>query len=377
MVLIITIMAEEDLFHLIALSLVKHIGPVTAKRLIAQLGSPKEIFLSGAKISRECSFVTQRMVKALQDKKIFTAAETEMSFIKKYQITCLPYSHKAYPKRLKHCDDSPLVLFVKGDAQLNPAKALSIVGTRKATDRGRLLVERIIEELLELGHSPAIISGLAYGIDIAAHKAALEHNLPTFAILGHGLHTIYPASHKHEARKIAAAGALITDFATSTPLDRNNFLRRNRIIAGMADATLVVESRETGGALITASMANGYSRDVFAVPGRPDDAESRGCNQLIKSLYANMVESGEDIAYYMKWEKDKCIQTSLFTQLSPDEQTIANVLKEYNELPIDNLAIHTQLPMNTLASSLLELEFKGVVAVLPGKIFKLKNPLFI
>ena len=370
-------MTEEDIFHLIALSLVKHIGPVTAKRLIAQTGSPKEIFHLGAKITREFSFVTHKMANALQDKNIFTSAEAELKFIHKYQITSLPYNHKDYPTRLKHCDDSPLLLFVKGDASLNPSKALSIVGTRKATDRGRLLVERIIEELLELGHRPTIISGLAYGIDIAAHKAALEYNLPTFAILGHGLHTIYPAPHKHEARKIAAAGALITDFATSTPLDRNNFLRRNRIIAGMSDATLVAESRETGGALITASMANGYSRDVFAVPGRPDDPESKGCNQLIKSLYANMVESGADIAYFMKWEQEKNIQTSLFTQLSHHEQTIANALKEHNELPIDNLAMHTQLPMNTLASTLLELEFKGVVVVLPGKIFKLKNPLFI
>lgn len=372
-------MTDENLFYLIALSLVKHVGPITAKRLIASTGSAKEVFIHIRKNPKAFSFLNARMVKELTKDEGLPQAEKELKFIEKYHIKCLPYTHQSYPKRLRHCEDAPLLLFTKGEANLNPPKALSIVGTRKATNRGRLLVEKIVTDLLELGHNPTIISGLAYGIDIAAHKAALDNNLPTLAILGHGLNTIYPASHKNEAKKIASNGALITDFATSTPLDRNNFLRRNRIIAGMADATLVVESRETGGALITAAMANGYSRDVFAVPGRPEDNESKGCNQLIKSLYANMVESGEDIIDYMQWKKETETnsQTSLFTQLSPAEQHVANVLKQQDELAIDIIAQRTNLPMNTLSSTLLELEFKGVVAALPGKIFKLKNPLFI
>ncbi len=372
-------MTEENLFYLIALSLVKHVGPVTARRLIAATGSAKEVFQLVRKDPKAFSFLSARMVKELAKEQTLSQAEQELKFIDKYRINCFPYTHPSYPKRLKHCEDSPLLLFVKGEANLTPTKALSIVGTRKATNRGRLMVEKIVEELIELGHNPTIVSGLAYGIDIAAHKAALDNNLPTLAILGHGLHTIYPASHKSEAKKIVSNGALITDFATSTPLDRNNFLRRNRIIAGIADATLVVESKETGGALITAAMANGYSRDVFAVPGRPDDNESKGCNQLIKSLFASMVENGSDIAEALQWKQETATsnQTSLFTQLTPPEQKVANVLKQQDELAIDIIAQRTNLPMNTLSSTLLELEFKGVVAALPGKLFKLKNPLFI
>jgi len=372
-------MEKEEQFFLIALSLARGIGPISAKRILSVAGSAKSLFSSLPKFIPQLSFLNKKTISALQTPDLLTQAKKEHTFITKHKVQCISFLDENYPTRLKHCDDGPILLYKKGPTSLNPQQALSIVGTRKATRRGVLTVERLVDELVQLGHTPCIISGLAYGIDIAAHKAALNNQLPTIAILGHGLHTIYPASHKSDAREIARKGALITDFASSVAFDRNNFLRRNRIIAGMADATLVIESAQTGGALITATMANGYNRDVFAVPGHPDDLQSKGCNHLIKSLFAQMVETGKDIADALQWNTNDKIpkQTNLFETLSKEENNIAVLLKQYPQLAIDEIAHQTQMPMNLLASSLLELEFKGIVVALPGKIYKLKNPLWI
>jgi DNA processing protein len=311
--------------------------------------------------------------KAVTEQTVFARAEEEIRFMQKHGITPVFYLDAAYPKRLSHCEDSPVMLYMKGETDLNQEKVISIVGTREATDYGRELCEKLVADLALF--NPLIVSGLAYGIDIYAHRAALENNLHTVGVFAHGLDKVYPAVHKSTAEKMMRQGALLTDFTSGTKPDRENFPRRNRIVAGIADATIVIESKRDGGSLITADIANSYNRDVFAFPGRVGDPTSEGCNNIIKQNKAALIQSAADLIYIMGWEalkpKNVPVQKQLFLELKPDEETLVNVLKEKNAINIDDICHSAKMPMSKVSSLLLTLEFSGIVRSLPGKMYKL------
>jgi DNA processing protein len=258
---------------------------------------------------------------------------------------------------------------------LNTAHVLSIVGTRNATNYGKQVCEELIQQIAERNYGVLIVSGLAYGIDIQAHKSAIKFGLPTVGVVAHGLDKLYPSLHAETARKMTENGGLVTDFPSGTKIDPSNFIRRNRIIAGLADATVVVESAEKGGALITAEIASSYNRDVFAFPGRAGDIYSKGCNQLIRNSGANLIEGIDDLEFFMGWEKssgNKPVQSSLFVELNPDEEKIVGLLQEHGELFVDQISSGLNLPGSRVSALLLNLEFKNVLVSLPGKMYKLK-----
>jgi DNA processing protein len=274
---------------------------------------------------------------------------------------------------LKQCHDSPLMLYYKGTADLNAPKIVAMVGTRKATEYGRDMCRKIVEGLIE--HNVLIVSGLAYGIDTWSHKAALDNKLETVGVLGHGLDRIYPFANRSLAEKMTETGGLLCEYMSNTTPDRENFPMRNRIIAGISDAVVVIEAGITGGALITAEIANSYNRDVFAVPGRIVDQHSEGCNKLIKINKAALIQSANDISYLLNWDQVKVptknIQRQLFINLSPDEELIVNTLKEKGDLDIDTLLIETTMLPAKAASVLLNMEFEGIIRCLPGKVYRL------
>ncbi len=363
---------NKQLFQ-IAITLIPGIGDITAKKLIAYCGGVEAVF-SEKKVHLEkipgIGAATAKLIKVAD---VFERAEEEITFIEKHKIKTFFFTEKEYPNRLKNCDDSPVLLYTKGDYDFNSGRILSVVGTRKATDYGREICEKIIEELAPL--DVTIVSGLAYGVDICAHKAALKNNLKTIAVLGHGLDIMYPSVHRDTAKKIIENGALVTDYPSKTEFVPGNFPERNRIIAGMADAVLVVESTGKGGSLITAEIANSYSRDVFAIPGRVKDKYSEGCNWLISRNKAALVTSAKEIAYLMGWEtetgKKKTVQKQLFVELSAEEKMLVDILAEKGQTNIDALCINSKMSMSKVAGTLLNLEFAGVVSSLPGKIYKL------
>lgn len=358
----------------IALSLLPNIGPITAKRLIAYSGSAKNIFSqtkrSLQKIPGVGVFLAEQIINNKNE--ALEKAEEELNFIEKYKINVCTFLDKNYPKRLAECEDGPIVFFYRGNTNWNKSKILSIVGTRNATPYGKEVCEKIIKELVNKGHDVTIVSGLAYGIDICAHRAALGNRLETIAVLAHGLQTIYPSAHSNAAKQIIDQGALLTEFSSNVKLDRNNFVRRNRIIAGLTDATIVVESGKKGGALITADIANSYNREVLAVPGKCGDTYSAGCNELIKRNKAALIESSEDIEALMNWDtKQKIKQPKLFTQFTEEEQVIATILNGNDSVAIDHICRESKMPINKVSALLLNMEFNGSVKSLPGKQFKL------
>ncbi|MBT8271840.1 MAG: DNA-processing protein DprA, partial [Bacteroidia bacterium] len=282
------------------------------------------------------------------------------------------YQGSGYPFRLKHCLDAPILIFSQGNFNLNNKFIISVVGTRNATHHGKAACEAFISEIAPL--KPIIVSGFAYGIDIVAHKAALKHGLQTIVCLAHGLNQIYPKTHRQFVPQIMENGALFTEFWSSDPFDRNNFLKRNRIIAGMSEATVVVESAEKGGSLVTADIANSYNREVFAMPGRVTDMLSRGCHNLIKTQQAHLLSSAADLIYMLGWELDRkpkpAVQTQLFPSLSRDEELVYNFLKGHQKELLDTIGIACNLPSYKTAAVLLDLEMKGLVRPLPGKLFQ-------
>jgi DNA processing protein len=367
-------MSNNPLIYKIAVGMIPGIGSITAKKLIAYSGSVEGIF--GEKKSKLLKIpgIGEVLANEIVNSKVLDLAEKELNFIEQYNIKPYFYLDENYPERLKHCQDSPLILYVKGNADLNSRKIISIVGTRKATPYGKSICEKLIEQMAELKHDPVIVSGLAFGIDITAHKAALRNKLSTIAVLGHGLKTMYPAVHSKYAKEIVDYGALVTEFTSDISADRPLFVRRNRIIAGLADATIVIESGVEGGALITADIANSYNRDVFAVPGRTDDNMSLGCNKLIKTNKAHLLECIEDLEYVLGWEsiksKSKTIQKELFINLSEEEKLILEIIRNNNELSIDLICHTAHLPVSKVSPMLLNLEFAGMVKSLPGKVYK-------
>ncbi len=364
---------NESLKYKIALTLIPNIGDILAKRLVAYCGSVEAVFKEKKSLLEKIPGIGTFYADAVINHNASERAEEEMIFIEKNNITPLFYLDKNYPKRLTHCEDNPVMLYYKGNADLNAEKIISIVGTREATDYGKKMCETLVSDLVE--HNILVVSGLAYGIDICAHKASLDNGLKTVGVFAHGLDKIYPAIHKSVADKMLENGGWLTDFTSNTKPDRENFPRRNRIVAGIADATIVVESKKDGGSLITADIAFGYNRDVFAFPGRAGDATSEGCNNLIKQNKAALIQSANDLVYAMGWEqtktKTKNVQKKLFIELNNDEEIIVNILKEKETVNIDDLCFIAKMPMSKTSSLLLTLEFSGIIKSLPGKMYRL------
>lgn len=363
---------NEDLKYKIALSLIPSIGDILAKRLVAYCGSAEMVFKEKKTALEKIPGIGSVYASEVIKQNVFKRVEEEINFIDKNNIRPLYYLDKEYPKRLTYCEDSPVMLYFKGEANLNAEKIISIVGTREATEHGRSTCEKLITDLAI--HNVLIISGLAYGIDICAHKAAIDNKLDTVCVLAHGLDKIYPSLHKQTANKMLESGGWLSDFISGTKPDRENFPRRNRIVAGIADATIVIESKAKGGSLITAEIANSYNRDVFAFPGRVEDVCSVGCNNLIKQNKAALMQSAADIVYIMGWQQTGVkapIQKQLFIDLQPDEETVVTILKEKEELTIDELSLISKMPMSKISGLLLTLEFSGIIKSLPGKIYRL------
>lgn len=299
-------------------------------------------------------------------------AEKELLFIHDHGIETFYFQDNNYPFRLAECPDAPLLLFGKGNLNPNDKHCVSIVGTRSATDRGKELCRNLVLDLAEKVDNLTIISGLAYGIDVTAHKAALEAGIPTIIIPGHGLDRIYPAIHRQIAINSLTNGGILTEYLSQTSPDKQNFVARNRIIAGMADAVIVIESKEKGGSLITANMAIDYNRDVFAVPGRPSDSCSSGCNQLIKSQRAALIENADDLIQIMNWESKQAlvIEPSLFEELDPEEEIIMKILRETDDsMHINQLVMECKMPYSQVTTNLLTLELQGLVKALPGGMY--------
>ncbi|MBK5283964.1 MAG: DNA-protecting protein DprA, partial [Bacteroidia bacterium] len=351
------------------------VGPVLGKTLVSYCGSLEAVFREKKTRLEKIPGIGSIIAASVSTSDVMERAEEESVFIRKHKVTPIFFTEADYPHRLKHCEDSPLMLYYKGKGNLNHTRILAIVGTRKATDYGKKVCEEIVRQLAPL--DVCISSGLAYGIDICAHKAALKNNLSTIAVLAHGLDMIYPGTHRATAEKMLDNGGLLTEFMTKTKPDKENFPSRNRIVAGMSDAVLVIESAVKGGAIITANIANSYNRDVFALPGRNDDEYSLGCNYLIKKNKAALVESAEDIAYQLGWENNenektkKPSQLSIFNELKDDEKELVHLLQQNGKLAIDSICLRAKLPMGKVATTLLNLEFRGIVRSLPGKIYQI------
>ena len=364
-------METEILKYQIALTLIPGIGDIVGKKLVAYCGGVEAVFKENKNALLKISGIGNATVNSILSSKVLHKAEEEIKFIEKNKIQPLFYTDKEYPKRLLNCEDSPLLLYYKGKANLNAPRVIGFVGTRKATNEGRAICERFVEGLKT--KEVLVISGLAYGIDSYAHKAAINNSLPTVGVLGHGLDRIYPAQNRQLALNMLDNGGLLTEFKSGTTPDRENFPKRNRIVAGMCDAIVVIESAKKGGALITAGLANSYNRDVFAVPGRINDEYSMGCNMLIKSNRAALAESAKDIAYIMGWD-DVTVnvkpQRDLFLQLTDEQKIIIDLIEESKEISIDKLVIKSNMPASKVAAVLLMLEFEGLIQSLPGKLYK-------
>jgi DNA processing protein len=364
---------HPELIYQIGVTLLPGIGDVLGKKLVAYCSGVEAVFKQKRKALEKIPNIGGKLVNAILNQNVLIRAEEEIKFIEEQNILPLFYLEKNYPARLKNCIDSPIMLYYKGNAELNVPKVISVVGTRKASQYGKEMCEKIVEGLVE--HDTLIVSGLAYGIDTCAHKTSLDHQLKTIAVLGHGLDRLYPYLNRPLSEKIIDHGGLITEFLSQSTPDRENFPKRNRIIAGMSDATIVVEAAKRGGALITAEIANSYNRDVFSVPGRIGDTYSEGCNFLIKTNKAVLIQSAKDIGYILGWDaantKQPGKQRELFVELSLDEEKIVAVLQKNESTGIDAICAETKLPISKIAAALLNLEFQGLVRALPGKIFKL------
>jgi DNA processing protein len=366
-------MSKKTSIYEIALTLIPGIGDAMGKKLVTICGGAEAVFREKKQLLARVPRVGQKVLEALSDKTILERAEKELAFIEKFRISTLFFLDADYPFRLKNCIDSPVLLYYKGNADLNSPRMVGVVGTRKATEYGRTVCNRIISDLTT--DKVTIVSGLAYGIDSCAHKTALDNNLQTIGVLGHGLDRIYPSQNKTLAEKMMKNGGLLTEFMRDTIPDRENFPKRNRIIAGICDAILVVEAADKGGALITADIGNSYNRDVFAVPGRIFDPYSEGTNRLIRRNMASLVQSAGDIRYLMGWEdqgrKPDGFQKKIFLEMTADEQVLVDYLGRNGSSGIDDICIQCKLSMSTTSAALLNLEFEGIVKSLPGKIYTL------
>ena len=348
--------------------------------LYRRAGSATELILHHNDIRAVCPEASQRLVNTLKDlSQAQKLAEEEFSYCERHHIQILTLGEEDYPHRLFDCVDAPLVLFYLGNGNLNTRRTLNIVGTRRCTTYGKEVIEKLVRELHTLCPDMMIFSGLAYGIDICAHRAALQNNMPTVGVLAHGLDTIYPTSHRQTAVEMIEHGGLLTEYFTHTQPVARNFVQRNRIVAGCADATILIESADKGGGLITCSIARSYGRDVFAIPGPVNAVYSKGCNNLIRDNAAALISSAEDLVKAMGWDDDERlikaqqqgIQRDLFPDLSPEERAIIEILQKNNDLQVNIIAIKTGMDMGSLSAVLFDLEMKGLVKLLAGGMYHL------
>jgi len=368
-------MNNQDLIYRIACTLIKGIGNITAKQVIETLGDVSFLFTEKAQRLERIPGISRKVITEIHRPEVLRRAEQEIAFIEKNKITPLFIQDDNYPCRLKECIDAPVLLYFKGEANPNAQKIISIVGTRNASSYGKETTNNLIQDIAKTYPDTIIVSGLAYGIDIFAHKAALKNQLSTIGVLAHGLDRIYPFAHRNVAVEMLEAGGLMTDFMSETNPDRQNFVKRNRIVAGISDCTIVVESAEKGGALITASIADSYNKDVFAIPGKVTDGYSIGCNSLIKYKKAALITCAEDVFREMCWSETKekqksAIQRTVFPELTPEEQTVIHLLAE-KQVQLNTLCIELNLPISQLSPLLFEMEMKGVVRCMPGGIYRL------
>lgn len=365
---------DKNLLHKIAITLIPKVGPVLARNLISYCGGIENVFRAKQTKLIKVPGIGEATAKEITRSDALKKAEEEVEFIQKHNIQTFFYLDENYPARLKECYDSPLMLYYKGNANLNAKRVVGIVGTRNATDYGKTVCERILDELAAL--DVLIVSGLAYGIDICAHKISLEKGLKTVGVLGHGLHTLYPAIHRGTAQKMELEGGLLTEFSSKSDFVKENFPRRNRIIAGLVDALIVIETKRKGGAIITAEIANTYNREVFAVPGNINAPFSEGCNFLIRTNKAALLDDVSEFKEVMGWAMEKKngkapVQPRLFEDLNADEQQLLDILKGEQKVGIDELSIKMNRPSGVIANCLLSLELKGIVKTLPGKVYEL------
>lgn len=364
---------HNDLLYQIALTLVPNIGDVHAKALVDIYGDAQSVFKAKKKELDAIEGIGTVRAKSIKNFAGFSSSEAEIKFIEKYKITPLFLTDENYPKRLLNCYDSPALLYYRGNADLNTSKIISIVGTRNNSDYGKLVCEKFIEDLRS--ENILVVSGLAFGIDTIAHKAALKNNLQTVAVLAHGLDRIYPQQNKSLAKQITGQGGLLTDFISNTNPDKQNFPKRNRIVAGLCDAVVVIESGKKGGSLITAELGNSYNKDVFAIPGRTNDTKSEGCNYLIQNNKAALINSADDFLEMMSWKQTPKSsakkQRELFIELSPDEKIIVDILQQQESIQIDELYFKSGLSSSAVATALLMLEMQNIVLSMPGKVYKL------
>lgn len=373
---------NQETLYAVALTRINHFNVATSLQLYRKLGSATTIMEHRHDIRAVLPDATPRLIEAFKDiSDAMRRAEKELEFDESHRIKPLVFNDDEYPQRLRECEDAPLVLYYRGTADLNKQRIISVVGTRHCTVYGQEIISKFISQLKELCPDTLVVSGLAYGVDIHAHRNALKNGLETVGVLAHGLDYLYPTAHRETATEMLKQGGLLTEFMTGTNADKMNFVRRNRIVAGTADATILVESAAHGGGLITTDIANSYSRDVFAFPGNIGMPYSEGCNNLIRDNKAALITSAEDFVKTMGWEQDsklkkareKGIERQIFPELTDDEARIVNILQQTNDLQTNIIAVKCGMPITTIASTLFSLELKGIVKLYAGGVYHLMN----
>ena len=371
---------NQETFYAMALTRLTNFNFQQALELYKAAGSAQNLYEHRNEIGDLIEEPTPRLVEALKDwGDAMKRAEAEVKYMEEHKIRAYTLLDDDYPQRLLECADAPLVLYYIGNADLNQTKIISIVGTRQITSYGKDICRKFIRELHEMCPQVLIVSGLAYGVDICAHRESLANGYNTVAVLAHGLDQIYPYHHRDTAAQMVEHGGLLTEFMTQTNADKPNFVRRNRIVAGCSDATIVVESAAKGGSLITAEIAQSYDRAVFAFPGNVNQPFSEGCNNLIRDNGAGLISSAEDFVMAMGWQDDAIrrqaladgIERQLFPELSPDEQKIVSLLQQTNDLQLNILSVKTGIPINQMTALMFQLEMKGVVKPLAGGMYHL------
>lgn len=373
-------MNEQELFYAMALTRLTNFNFQQALELYRTVGSAQRIFEHRMDIGDVIEDCSPRLMEALKDwNEPMKRAEFELQYMREHSIRGLTPADDDYPQRLHECTDAPIVLYYKGNADLNQAKIISIVGTRRMTTYGQDLIRRFIRDLRQQCPQVLVVSGLAYGVDIHAHREALTNGFPTVGVLAHGLDQIYPYRHKETAAQMLSHGGLLTEFMTQTNADKPNFVRRNRIVAGMADSVIVVESAAHGGGLITAEIAQSYDRSVFAFPGAVSMTYSEGCNNLIRDNVAGLISNAGDFVKAMGWQEEAQrqqalsdgIERNLFPDLSLEEQKVVSLLQQTNDLQLNILSVKTGIAIGSLTAILFQLEMKGVVKPLAGGMYHL------
>jgi DNA processing protein len=361
-------MEMPDLVYKIGLIKIQGIGAVTARNLVSYCGGAKEVFQAKKKELLKIPGIGVNTAALILEQNVLHEAEKEVEWLERNGVKALFYADAEFPNRLKHYNDCPFLLFYKGNADLNHPRTVGIIGTREATAHGKAICEDLVEGLKPYGvHT---VSGLAYGIDVIAHRKSVASDIPSIGVMANGMNKLYPADHASIVAKMVECGGILTEHSSNTIAKAEHFPMRNRIVAAMCDALIVVETATKGGSMITANLAFDYNKDIFAVPGRLRDKYSEGCNHLIKTEKARLIEKAADVAYIMRWEEmdaKKVVQQQLFVELTTPEQTILDIIKTSEAMSIDEITYRSQLAHSELAAILLMLEFKGVLCALPGK----------